>query len=191
MKPTAILMILPLSLACLGQAPAPATAGQGALAQALSPAPPARAVSVEKPRLSREEIAKIEAGFELTLHNLNDAPEVIGACSGIYLSGYGVVFTTALNLVTPPRMGPFQPTPAPVAVHQRKLAQLPILQQKMREMLAVAAKGLVALPPDEKLVAAVRLFYLPGEDKSGLPDQIVMTADRASALAGNIQTEIQ
>jgi len=191
MRPAAILAIVPLSLACLGQAPAPATAGRGGLAQALSTAPPAPAASMEKPRLNREEIDKIEAGFESTLHNLNDPPEVIGACSGIYLSGYGMVFTTALNLVTPPRMGPFQPAPTPGAVHQRKLAQLPVLKQKMREMLAEAAKGLAALPPGEKVATAVRLFYLPGEDKSGLPDQIIMTADRASALTGDIQTEIQ
>jgi hypothetical protein len=47
------------------------------------------------------------------------------------------------------------------------------------------------LPPNEKVVVAVRLFYMDWEDKNGLPNQIVMTADRASAVAGKIETDEQ
>jgi len=177
MKPAGILAILALCLACPGQAPAPAA-------------------STEKPRLNRDEIANIESGFEGALRrvNDNDPPALLGACSGVYLSGYGVVFTVALDLITTPHPSPFGPAPqrgSPEIVNKRKLANLPFLRQSMRDMLMGAAKGLTALPANEKFAVAVRLLYLPGEDKSGLPDQIVMTADRASALAGNFQPEEQ
>jgi hypothetical protein len=174
MRPAGALAILVLSLACLGQAPAPA-------------------VATQKPSLNRDEIAKIESGFEVKLRRLNDQnpPSVLGACSGIYLRGYGVVFTTALDLTTPPRGSPFEPMPAAGMVHERRLANLPLLKQTMRDMLAGAAKGLAALPANEKIVVAVRLLYMQGDDKTGLPSQIVAAADRASALAGAFQPEEQ
>jgi hypothetical protein len=175
MRPAGVLAILALSLASPGQAPIPAG-------------------SAEQPRVSRDEIEKIESGFEGKLKGLNDKdpPSVLGACSGIYLNGYGVIFTTALDLITPAYASPFGALPAnarPEIVHQRKLAQLPVLRQAMRGMLTGAAKGLTALPANEKIAVAVRLLYFQGEDKTGLPAQIVLTADRAAALAGNITEE--
>ena len=41
------------------------------------------------------------------------------------------------------------------------------------------------------VVVAVRLDYLNWEDTSGLPGQILMRADRRSALAGYIEEEQQ
>ena len=41
------------------------------------------------------------------------------------------------------------------------------------------------------VVVAVRLDYLNWEDTTGLPAQILMRADRKSALAGDIKEEQQ
>jgi hypothetical protein len=57
----------------------------------------------------------------------------------------------------------------------------------MSEMALQASKAFPTLPPTDKVVVAARLFYLDYEDKTGLPNQMVIAADHASALAGNIQ----
>ena len=43
----------------------------------------------------------------------------------------------------------------------------------------------------DQIVVAVRLWYQSWEDTTGLPSQIVMRADRRSAAAGTIKTELQ
>jgi hypothetical protein len=141
-------------------------------------------------------VAKLESAFEQRLKNLgsNDPVDQLGACSGVYLNGYGLVFTTPLSLVAAPVFGPFTggfTVQKADGVHKRKLAQLPFLRKAMSDMLVQAAKASPALPPEEKVVVAVRLVYLDWEDKTGLPNQIVMSADRASALAGAIHTDEQ
>jgi hypothetical protein len=44
---------------------------------------------------------------------------------------------------------------------------------------------------DQKIIYAIRLRYFPLEDSSGLPAQIVMRADKKSALNGDIKTEVE
>ena len=57
--------------------------------------------------------------------------------------------------------------------------------------MKTAAMALIQVPEGQQFVLAVRLDYLPWEDTTGLPGQIVMKADRKSALAGDVQTEEQ
>jgi hypothetical protein len=147
-------------------------------------------------RIELNGVAQVESGFEQRLKGLDpiDPFDRLGACSGVYVSGYGLVFTTAVSLVGAPVFGPFTggfTKEKADAVHKRMLAHLPALRKAMSEMLTGAAKSLNSLPPNEKVVVAVRLFYMDWEDKNGLPNQIVMTADRASAVAGKIETDEQ
>ena len=44
---------------------------------------------------------------------------------------------------------------------------------------------------DQKVIFAVRLRYLPEEDTTGLPAQVVMSADKKAAQMGDIETEIE
>jgi hypothetical protein len=179
--------LLSLAVACLcagqtGVKPAPATA----------PAPPA----TEKPSISPEILAQLEQNFEDKVRALKgDEPfNLLGASSGFYLEGYGVVLTIPLDLIVTPGITPFRPPftkQDQEQVHRRKVAQLPALKQAAREMLASAAASLSALPMGRKISVAVRIYYLAWEDSSGLPRQIVATADRKSALAGAIQLEEQ
>ena len=76
-------------------------------------------------------------------------------------------------------------------LHQRKIDRLPALRQAMREMLRAAATTLIQIPDNQLVVVAVRLDYLNWEDTTGLPAQILMRADRKSALAGDIKEEQQ
>ena len=55
-------------------------------------------------------------------------------------------------------------------------------------MLQSAAKELAAVPEDQQIVVAVNFVYLPYEDTTGLPGQMVVKASRRAILTG---TEIQ
>jgi len=142
-------------------------------------------------------VPKMESAFERQLRGLdpNDSFDLLGACSGVYLDGYGLVFTIPLSLIAPPpSFGPFTggyTAQKAEAIHKRKLAHLPALRKALSDMLLEASRSFSGLPPNEKIAIAARLYYLDYEDKAGLPDQVVVSADRATALSGKIQTEEQ
>ena len=179
--------LLPVIAACVG-------AGEMAVKPASSTAP--APASVETPRVSPQTLAQLEQDFEDKVKAIR-GPEpfsLLGASSGFYLEGYGVVLTLPLDLIPTPGISPFRPQftkQDQEQVHRRKLAQLPALRQAAREMLASAAASLSTLPVDRKISVAVRIYYMSWEDSAGLPHQIVATADRKSALAGAIQLEEQ
>jgi hypothetical protein len=176
-----VLFALTAALICTGQAPKP-------------PAPAATATQNVRP--DGAVIAKIESGFEDRLRALDSSEPfvLLGATSGVYVSGYGMVFTTPLDLAATPQVSPFEPVipkTKAVAVHKVKLAHLPLVRQALQDAVKGAANQLKTLGPGEKIVFAVRVFYLDWEDKTGLPSQIVATADRDSAIAGKIQMDQQ
>ena len=117
----------------------------------------------------------------------------MGNTRGLYLAGCGVIFTTDAMLVTTIGNTPFhQVTPQEkIQVHQRKLDRLPLLKQVMVEMMKNAAGALRTLPETDQVVVAVRLFYLPWEDTTGLPGQVLMRANRKAALAGDVKVEVE
>jgi hypothetical protein len=183
MKPTLALLVLAVACIFAGQIRPPASA-------APAPAP------VETPRVSTQTLAQLELDFEDKVKSIK-APEpfsLLGASSGFYLEGYGVVLTIPLDLINTPGPSPFrQPFTKQdqEQVRRRKLAQLPALKQAVREMAAAVSASLSTLPMDRKISVAVRMYCQAWEDPSGLPHQIVATADRKSAQAGNIQLEEQ
>ena len=62
--------------------------------------------------------------------------------AGVYLEGYGAVFSTELNLILSPNLSPFQPSFTKLEIsriHDRKMQRLPLLKQNMREMLMASA----------------------------------------------------
>jgi tetrahydromethanopterin S-methyltransferase subunit B len=141
-------------------------------------------------------IAKLEAGFEDSIKTLDpkDPFVLLGACSGIYVKGYGVVFTTPLDLISTPRVTPFAQVISKAQadrVRESKIAHLPLLKDALRNSLLEAARTLTSLPENETIVVAARLFYLDWENRTNLPSQIVLRATRQAALAGTIQTDNQ
>jgi len=175
MRSVGVFAVVVLALVCFGQEPPPSQAAR---------------------RLDFVSVAKLEGAFEQKLKTLdsNDSVALLGACSGVYVSGYGLVFTIPLSLIPAPSMGPFGGAMTPQKadnIHKRMQAQLPVVKKALNDMLMQAAKTYPDLPAGEKLAVAVRLFYLDSEDKTGLPNQIVVSADRASALAGAIRVDGQ
>lgn len=164
-------------------------------------APPASAATVPRaaaPQISitRQTFKPLEDDFNLKLSTFNPAEPVymLGLTRGVYLQGYGAVFSVELDLIQSPTVNPFHEAIGRkdvVSTHARKLKQLPLLQQAVRNQMIACAKGLDAMPPDQRLVMVVRLDYQPWEDTDKLPAQILLSADRKSAEAGNIQVDDQ
>ena len=145
-------------------------------------APPAH------PRLTRAALAGLEKSFDGRLERANapDSFYLLGPTRGVYLEGYGVVFSAEVNLIVSPNLSPFHQSFTKVEIariHDRKLRQLPVLKQNMREMLVASAASLENLPPGEQVVVAVSLFHYSWEDSSGMPAQIVMQAERQKLLS--------
>lgn len=140
------------------------------------------------PRVSRAAMAAVEKNIDKRLESISlDSPlMLLGTTRGIYLEGYGAVFTAELNLVAAPGLSPFRAAISKeevARIHQKKLERLPALRGAMREMLVAAAGSLDAVPADERLVLGLSLFHFSWEDSSGLPSQIVVQAPRKALVA--------
>jgi hypothetical protein len=118
--------------------------------------------------------------------------DLLGATRGVYLDGYGTVFSAEMSLVTPPAIYPFHPAATKddiVQVHTKKVQRLPLLRTAMKQMMQAAANSLAAMPDTQQIVLSVRLDNMKWEDTTGLPGAILIKADRKSALAGIFQIE--
>jgi len=189
MKYAAVLLTLSLALAW-AQLPRPPAAAPAA-------APPAAATPTEKPRVPRQTLTDLEKRLNNKLASYggaNDPIDVLGAARGIYLDGYGVVFTVEVSPIMTPNINPFHTVmtePEKVKIHQRKLDRLPVLKQLLRDAWQESATALTSVPDNQEVVVAARLLYLNWEDTRGLPGEIVMKGDRRAAVTGAIQMEEQ
>ena len=199
MKSAAVLIALSLTTAWaqLPKPPATASAKAPATASAPAAAPAPVVTSTEKPRVPRQALVDVERLLNNKLASLggaDDPIDLLGSTRGIYLDGYGAVFTAEASLIIAPGLSPFHPVvtePEKEKVRQRKLDRLPLLKQLMRDMWRDSATALTVMPDNQEVVVAVRLLYLNWEDTRGLPAEIVMKGDRRAAATGAIQIEEQ
>jgi hypothetical protein len=112
--------------------------------------------------------------------------DLLGTTRGVYLDGYGAVFTAELNLMVTNNISPFLqqiPKDYVVKVHAQKLQRLPLLKQTMRDAMLAMASSLDGVPKNENIVLGVSLVYFTKwEDTSGLPSEIIMQAERQKLL---------
>lgn len=190
------------ALLALALAPAPAPiaaqiATQPVRAASNTAVPPNLSNPVKAMRIAPQTFTELEKRFDnqlAAIGGLNDPIDPLGATRGLYLDGYGAVFTTELSLIVAPNPNPFRQTitkEEAAGVHQRKLGRLPLLKQAMAEMMKNSATALIQIPDNQQIVLAVRLLYLPWEDTTGLPAQVLMTATRRGAISGDVKTEDQ
>ena len=110
---------------------------------------------------------------------------LIGMTRGIYLEGYGIVYSAEVDLVASPGISPFHPEVTKediTRLRQRKIARLPVLRKAMRQMLLDSAGSLDGLPAEERMSVGVSLNHRSWENTSGLPSQIVMQAEKRVLL---------
>jgi hypothetical protein len=111
--------------------------------------------------------------------------DLLGDARGSYLPGYGAIFTFEMSLVNVPPLYPFKPTVSPQeirTIHDRKVKQLAVLKGEMRDLVVKAAASLTTLPPGEQVVFEARLVNRSFEDGRGLPNRLIMTANRQKLL---------
>jgi hypothetical protein len=141
---------------------------------------------VSKPLVKREFMIATENEFtqELQAHEI----DVFGV-RGMYVEGVGVVFSTDISLVYTAIANPFQQTFSPEQkqrVHEKKLKQVPILIEQMRQTVVRSAGSLDALPMKENVIVGATIGYQSWEDKSDLPSQIVVQAQKQKILEAKL-----
>jgi hypothetical protein len=144
------------------------------------------AAAIEKPKFKHAALTAMETSFDQRIARLADDPYLlVGSTRGVYLEGYGAVFTAEVSLSNGLLPSPFRPaiTKEDIArVHAKKLERLPALRQSMRDMLLSAAASLDEVPASEQIAVGVSMLYSPQEDRSGLPDQILMQGEKGQLL---------
>jgi hypothetical protein len=133
------------------------------------------------PRVSRDSVVSGETGLENHLKGLWTDLTVIGRARGVYLEGYGVVFTAEVTVVTAPilMMGPPLTQQQKDQIKATKLQRLPEVKNALKQELAALAAS-VDVPPEENVVIALLLYRYPGEEK--LPVQVIVQAPRKKLL---------
>ena len=143
------------------------------------------------PGFKRAALVAVEKSFDQRLERLADDPYIlVGFTRGVYLDGYGAVFTAEVNLANGPARSPFHPavTKEDIAkIRGMKFDRLPILRRHMREMLLDAATSLEEVPATEQIVVGVSLLYRADEDASGLPGQILMQGQRGKLIDAKLK----
>ncbi len=140
------------------------------------------------PRVTRPMLVAMEKSLDSRVTRLSqDNPFVLlGPTRGIYLEGYGAVFTAEINLVSSPgALMMFRPqlTKEEIEQHrQRKLSRLPQLKEALRQALLDSAASLDTVPGEEQIVVVAMLSKYPWEDTAGLPQQIMMQASKKQLL---------
>jgi hypothetical protein len=139
------------------------------------------------PRIGRGALEKLEFHLDMFLVRGPDPCEMMGNTRGIYIDGYGAVFTTLVALVPTPIPSPFHAFTQKDFndIHDRKIRQVSIMREKMRGMLLMMAAdpSLEAVRPNERIVSGVTFFYYKQwENMTGLPLQIVMEAEKQKLL---------
>lgn len=144
--------------------------------------------AAQKPQVSRSELSAMEKSLDERIKRFNiDSPmEILGLTRGVYLEGYGAVFTAEVNLVQTPGLSPFRPAEFSkeeiARVRQAKLQRMPQVRQMLRDFLVASSQSLDRVPPQEQIAVALFLLSKPWEDKTGLPQQILMHARRQALL---------
>lgn len=139
--------------------------------------------NAEPGRVSRSSIEATERNLNREIAGLwpEDPFLLLGTARGLYLTGYGAVFSAEVDLAPGPSISPFHQTMTPqnIADHRKKmLDRLPRLKQEMAKMLAGAAASLDTVPAGEKVTLGITLTPHAWEDRTGIPSQIVLTGER-------------
>jgi hypothetical protein len=146
-------------------------------------------------RIPLDAIKEVERAFNYrvsSLADVNEPMELMGDFRAVQLEDFGVVVTSEISLVVTPGLMPGRPKIPPemaARVHKQRVDRLPLLKAGMKEMMRNMAAAFSQIPASQQIVLVVRLYYGTWEDPAGLPAQVIMRADRASAAAGKVETE--
>jgi hypothetical protein len=139
------------------------------------------------PMVKRDLLNSLEKGFVTSL--TASQMRILVYPSGIYIEGYGVVFTSEVNLSFSEMVSPFQLTIPPekkARTRATELQQLPILRNEMRQLLLRSSVTLDTLPAAEQIVVGVKISQQNWQDMSGFPQQIVMQGQKSKLMEAKL-----
>jgi hypothetical protein len=137
------------------------------------------------PRVSRATLVAMEKSFDSRVSRLwDDNPYLLlGTTRGVYLDGYGAIFTTEVSLVLSPTslMHPTMSKDEVTRYHLKKMERIPQLKKALRDAMMETAASLDTVPADEQIVMVVFIPRNPSEDVN-TPVQITAQAKKKSLL---------
>ena len=140
----------------------------------------------DSPRVSRATLALVEKSLDEHVTRLwDDNPFLLlGATRGVYLEGYGAVFTAEVNLVASPAglMHPVLTKEDIERYRQKKLERIPQLVKALRQALVSSAASLDTVPPEEQIVFVAFLSHYPWEDSNGLRVQVTLQTQKKKLM---------
>lgn len=141
----------------------------------------------QKAAPGRGELSAIEKSFDerFTRFSVSQPMDLLGLTRGVYLPGYGAVFTAELGLIQAPVLSPFRPKitkEEAVQIRAAKIKRVPEIRALMKELLLASASSLDSVPPGEQIVIGISFIHANWEDSSGLPKSILMQAQRSQLL---------
>lgn len=109
---------------------------------------------------------------------------VLRLARGLYLDGYGAVFTIDVSpvLSTTSMMHPTVTKEEVVRAHKVRAERIQELKQAMRVAVADAASSLDPVPPDDQVTLVVYLAYHEWEDVSGMPGQLTFRGKKKALI---------
>jgi hypothetical protein len=144
--------------------------------------------TAQTPRVNRTLMTQVERDLDQRIFRIwNDNPmAVVGTTRGVYLQGYGIIFTVEMNMVTPPGgglMGSPLTEDLKVEVHKKKVQRLPELKTALKDILVAVASQLDPIPANEQIVVAAILPRYTWEAAEGVPIQLTAQGMKSDLLA--------
>jgi hypothetical protein len=138
------------------------------------------------PRLSGNLLKSVETSLDDRIKSLwQDNPfSIIRPARGLYLEGYGAVFTVDVSpvLSTTSMMHPTATKDEVVKAHKVRVERIPQLKQAMRLAVADAAASLDPMPADEQVTLVVYLAHHEWEDVSDTPGQLTFRGKKKALI---------
>jgi hypothetical protein len=140
------------------------------------------------PRVTRTVLSNLEREIDGKVGTVDPSGlgTPLGPTRGVYLEGYGAVFTAEVELLSAAAPNPFSGREQTSADKQRVKAEkryrIDVLKQKMRQTLVAAATPLDSVPLDEKIALAITIPYFRWESTEGMPRQILIAASKRALL---------
>ncbi len=140
------------------------------------------AAATAGPRVSRATLTAMEQSLDQRIQRLwDDTPYLLlGNTRGVYLEGYGAVFTVEVNLVRNPisLMNTRLTKEEVTKVRATKQQRIAVLTKALKESLVSMSASLDTVPADEKIAIVAFIDHYPWEDTSGLPVQVTVHAQK-------------
>ena len=143
--------------------------------------------AADSPRVSRAALSIAEKSLDDRIKTLwEDNPlALVGSTRGIYLEGYGAVFTAEVSPISGPLAlfhGANYSKEEKDRYFKKRKERVPQLISAMKEKLVSSAAALDPVLPDEQIVIAVVLDHNVWEDVTGLPSQVMVQSTKRKLL---------